>query len=70
MTPGISTIIKVGLTTRYNYNVLESFRLQAEGARRSRGQRPFEEILFSSESVIKVLDGEVENVFRHISLDL
>ena len=68
MTPGISTIIKVGLTTRYN--VLESFRLQAEGARRSRGQRPFEKILFISENVIKVLDGEVENVFRHISLDL
>ena len=68
MTPGIPTIIKVGLATRYN--VLKSFRLQAEGARRSRGQRPFEEILFSSESVIKVLGGEVENVFRHISLDL
>ena len=53
MTPGISTIIKEGLTTRYS--VLESFRLQAEGARRSRGQRPFEKFVFSRRVLLRYL---------------
>ena len=68
MTPSIPTVIKVGLAIRYN--VLESYRLEAEGACRCRGDRPFAEIPFSNESVIKVLDDEVKNVFRHIFLHL
>ena len=35
MTPSIPTVIKVGLATRNN--VLDSFRLEAEGACRCRG---------------------------------
>ena len=63
MTPSIHTVVKVGLATRNN--ALESFRLEAEGTCRCQGERLFVEILFSSKSIIKVLDGEVKNIFRH-----
>ena len=66
MTPCIPTAIKIGLATRNN--VLKSFRLEAEGACRCRGERPFAKIRFSFKSVIKVLDGDVTNNFRHIFL--
>ena len=53
MTPSIPTVIKVGFAPVE----LESFKLKAEGACRYQGERSFAEILFSSESVITVLDG-------------
>ena len=43
---------------------------KAEGACRCRGEGPFTEILFSSKSVIKVLYGAAQNIFRHIVLHL
>ena len=53
-------MITVGLTTRHNE--LESFRLEAEGVCRYRGESPLaKKILLSSESVIMVLDGEMDN---------
>ena len=59
MTRGTPTVIQIGLTA--GYKVLESFRLEVDGGCRCRGERPFAEILFSSESVIRVLDGEIEH---------
>ena len=52
------------------YNVLESFRLEAEGTCRCRGERQLAEILFTRESVLQVIDGEVRNIGRHIYLHL
>ena len=42
MTPGISTVLKIRVTTEDN--MLESLRLEAERASRCSGERPFTEI--------------------------
>ena len=68
MTPSIPTVIKVRLATKNN--VLESFKLEAEGACRCRGEKPFAKILFSTKSIIKVLDDKVKNIFRNLFLNL
>ena len=48
MTPGISTVLKIRVTT--GDNVLESLRLEAERASRCSGERAFTKIFLSSES--------------------
>ena len=68
MTPGISTILKVGFAT--GNNVLESLRLEAERACRCRGERPFAEIFLSSRSIVDILDDKIEDVFRLFMMNL
>ena len=53
----IPTVIRVGLTARSN--VLETFRLEAEGVCRCPSERPFAEIPFNTESALEDHDGEV-----------
>ena len=68
MTPGISTVLKLRVTT--GDNMLESLRLEAERASRCSGERPFTEIFLSSESIVHILNDEVEDVFRHFAMNL
>ena len=68
MTPGISTVLKIRITT--GDNMLESLRLEAERASRCSGERPFKEIFLSSESIVHIINEEVEDVFRHIAMNL
>ena len=68
MTPGISTVLKIRVTT--GDNVLESLRLEAERESRCSGERPFTDIFLSSESIVDILNDEVEDVFRHIAMNL
>ena len=68
MTPGISTVLKIRVAT--GDNVLESLRLEAERASRCSVERPFTEIFLSCESIVHVLHDEVEDVFRHIAMNL
>ena len=67
MTPGISTILKIGFTTR-NY-VLERLRLEAERACRYSGERPFAETFLGSKSIVNILDDKIKDVFRHIMMN-
>ena len=67
MSPGISTILKIGLATR-NY-VLERLGLEAERACRYSGERPFAEIFLSSNSIVDILDDKIKDVFRHIMMN-
>ena len=67
MTPGISTILKIGFATR-NY-VLERLRLVAERTCRYSGERPFAEIFLSSKSIVDILDDKIKDVFRHIMMN-
>ena len=67
MTPGISTILKIGFAT--GNNVLESLRLEAERACRYSGERPFAEIFLSSKSIVDILDDKIKDVFRHIMMN-
>ena len=68
MTPGISTILKIRFTT--GDNVLEGLRLEAERASRCSGVRPITEVFLSCESIVHILYDEVEDVFRHIAVNL
>ena len=55
----------------YNWrHMLESLRFEAERASRCSGERPFTEIFLSSESIVHILNDEVEDVFRHIAMNL
>ena len=67
MTPGISTILKLGFAT--GNNVLESLRLEAEKSCIYSGERPFAEILLSSKNIVDVLDDKIKDVFRHIMMN-
>ena len=67
MTPGISTILKIGFATR-NY-VLERLRLEAERACRYNGERPFAETFLGSKSTVNILDDKIKDVFRHIMMN-
>ena len=66
MTPGVPTVLKIRATT--GDNMLESLRLEAERASRC-GERPFTDIFLSSESIVQILNDEVEDVFRHIAMN-
>ena len=68
MTPGISTVLKIRVAT--GDNVLESFRLEAERACSCGRERPFTEIFLSCKSIVHILYDEVEDVFRHIAMNL
>ena len=68
MTPGVPTVLKIRATT--GDNMLESLGLEAERASRCSGERPFTEIFLSSESIVHILNDEVEDVFRHIAMNL
>ena len=68
MTPGISTVLKIRVTT--GDNMLESLRLEAERASRCSGERPCTEIFLSTQSIVHILNDEVEDVFRHIAMSL
>ena len=59
MTPGISTIMKIGFGTRNN--VLESLRLEADRACRYSGERPFAEIFLGSKSIVDILDDKIKD---------
>jgi len=50
--------------------VLASFRLEAERIYGCSGERQFAEIYLGSKSIVEILDDKIQNVFRHIMMNL